>query len=152
MGVERERRSPMQGWIPGPQDHDLTQRQMLHQLTHPDIPGLFFLKHSHFLWEGLLDFTPIRRAGASLPWALSSLSLHSSPCAPGRDPHICVPFSYEPFEGLCPLRVSTPPLGFGPASPWVSTCFFVCPCVKIRLCVCVWLRVCVCVYMYTYVL
>ena len=32
--------SPTHGLIPGPQGHDLSQRQMLNQLSHPDAPSL----------------------------------------------------------------------------------------------------------------
>ena len=45
--------SPMWDLIPGPQDHDLTWRQMLNQLSQPGAAGLLFLSvcliltHSH---------------------------------------------------------------------------------------------------------
>ena len=33
---------PTQGWIPGPWDHDLSQRQLLNHLSHSGVPVLFF--------------------------------------------------------------------------------------------------------------
>ena len=33
----------MRGWIPGPWDHDLSQRQMLNHLRHPGAPKLINL-------------------------------------------------------------------------------------------------------------
>ena len=39
-------REPATGLVPGPWDHNLSQRQMLHQLNHPRAPGLHsFLSH-----------------------------------------------------------------------------------------------------------
>ena len=31
-----------EGSIPGPQDHDLRQRQMLNQLSHPGAPAIIY--------------------------------------------------------------------------------------------------------------
>ena len=33
-----DEQSPIWGSIPGPQDHDLNQRQMLNRLSHPHVP------------------------------------------------------------------------------------------------------------------
>ena len=46
--------SPMWGLIPGPWDHDLSQRQLLNQLSHPDTPRVIYLSNqrvvSTFKW------------------------------------------------------------------------------------------------------
>lgn len=34
--------SPMRGSVPGPWDHDLSQRQMLIQVSHPGPPTVLF--------------------------------------------------------------------------------------------------------------
>jgi len=60
---EREKQAPRcaesltQGLIPGPWDHDLSQRQPLHRLSHPGAPGSFFFhrrcsisQHSRMFW------------------------------------------------------------------------------------------------------
>ena len=45
----------MQGWIPGPQDHDLGQRQTLNWLSHPGAPTVHLLlfSGSHTLYTKL---------------------------------------------------------------------------------------------------
>lgn len=51
-------RSLMQGSIPGPQDHDLSQRQMFNQLSHPGTPIFYILNKimSCFVFYSALAF------------------------------------------------------------------------------------------------
>ena len=43
-GAEEEADSTERGWIPGPQDHDLSQRQTLNRLRPSGVPT-----HSYFI-------------------------------------------------------------------------------------------------------
>ena len=49
MSGGREREAGMRGSIPGPQDHDLSQRQMLNRLSHPGALDDLIFNAGHLL-------------------------------------------------------------------------------------------------------
>jgi len=62
---EREKQTPcpMQGWIPGPWDHDPSRRQTLHWLSHPGAPRLSSWK-AHIVGEFMVELLKtLRRTG-----------------------------------------------------------------------------------------
>ena len=62
-------RNLMWGSIPGPQHHDMSQRQMLNQLSHPGAPNINSLKQKSML----LRFRKLGLAGHF--WVVLALDL-----------------------------------------------------------------------------
>ena len=68
----------MWGLIPGPWDHDLSQRQRLNQLSHPGAPFILFLNSSYYDSENIGDICTVRRMISILPSLSESSKLWSS--------------------------------------------------------------------------
>ena len=65
-----EEGSPMQGWIPGSWDHDLSRRQMLNWLSHPGTPIILFVGDLYCNEKNCLKITLVqtRLSGGQASW------------------------------------------------------------------------------------